>query len=344
MTRIRYAKIRRISLLARGATQLPVLYKGEGMSTLEDLGLQCVLTKGEEEGLLTAVVWPADNKDDTGLEANSKVIQQFAHDAMIDGVEIDMNHDGKVLTKEQAAVVESFIIQKGDARFADLQDYSGNPVDAEGAWGTVIKIQDPEIRRLYREGEWNAVSMMGPALVSKAETPNPSPEEDPMNTEQYTQLMDLMKAQAVKIDGLEAVNVEKAEKAQADADAIETEKVTLAKFEGNPSNAKEVKAHLDAIKLSQVDFTDAEAVEAHLASLTVVKKAESTDAPDSDELALAKEQLVKAEAAILKLECGSEQSDESAEDQDVTVQGLRKAESTAWAKGKQMAKFVNQPL
>lgn len=336
-----------ISLLPRGATQLPILYKGEGMVTLEDLGLQSVLTKGAEEGLLTAVVWPADNKDDTGLEANRKVIQQFAHDAMIDGVGIDMNHDGKVLTKEQAAVVESFIIQAGDPRFTDLQDYSGNPVDAEGAWGTVIKIQDPEIRRLYREGEWNAVSMMGPALVSKAETPNPSPEEDPMNTEQYTEMLTLMKSQSDAIAKLEAVNVEKAEKAQADADAIATEKVTLAKFEGNPSNAKEVKAHIDAIKLSQIDWSDADAVATHLASLTVVKKSESDNTPadgDSEELILAKAQLETAKAELLKAECGSNQDDDTQDAPAVDAVGLRKGESEDWASGRKLAKFVNQPL
>ncbi len=353
MAQIRYAKIRTISLLARGATQLPILYKGEAMATLEDLGLQSVLTKGEEEGLLTAIVWPVDNADDTGLKAKRLVVQQMAHDAMIDGVNIDLNHDGKLLTKEQAAVVENFIVQAGDPRFVNLKDYSGNPVDAEGAWGTVIKIQDPDIRRLYREGEWNAVSMMGPALVSKAQAATPSTEDTPMNPEQYTELMTLLKGQSEAIAKLEAVNVKKAElvkAAQVKADAeAEAQKTTVIKFEGNPSNAKEVKAHLDAIKLRQLDFTDAEAVTAHLATLTIVKKAAKPDADasddDSDELILAREQLKKAEAAILKLECGTNQNDEDeSESQDITAQGLKKGESEAWAQGKKLAAFCNQPL
>jgi len=339
-----------LSLLARGATQLPVLYKGEAMATLEDLGLQSVLTKGEEEGLLTAVVWPVDNADDTGLKANRKVVQQMAHDAMIDGVGIDMNHDGKLLTKEQAALVESFIIQAGDPRFVDLKDYSGNLVDAEGAWGSVIKIQDPEIRRLYREDEWNAVSMMGPALVSKAQASNPSPEDTPMTPEQFAAMTKLIEAQAKSIEDLQKVNVEKAElvkaeKAKADA-AAEAEKTVLIKFEGDQSKSKDVQAHLAKINLSQVDFNDAEAVAAHLATLTKAESTdESDDSNDSEELVLAKAELVKAEKAIQKAECASNQNtDESEENTDVTAQGLKKGESDAWAAGKKLAAFCNQGL
>jgi len=118
-----------------------------------------------EKGELTAIVYAPEHRDTQGDIASAAVIKDMMYDAARDGVEIDMRHDGQALDKEQAFVAESFIVQKDDPRFAGIKTYDGESVDPIGSWGVVIKIDDPELRRKYRDGEWNGVSMAGTAEV-----------------------------------------------------------------------------------------------------------------------------------------------------------------------------------
>jgi len=161
--RIKQAKIKFISLVPRGANQIPVIFKSDDSFDLQ------MLTKAPlsfaERGELLAVVYAPEIRDSQGDIADASVIRDMMHDFAKSGEGIDITHDGKAVAKAEAFVAESFEIQKGDERFADMKDYNGKPIDVTGGWGVVIKITKEELKDKYRKGEWNGVSMSGTAVV-----------------------------------------------------------------------------------------------------------------------------------------------------------------------------------
>lgn len=160
-TKILKARINFISLCPRGANRLPVIYKSD-----EDLvRFDPILKTNMEKGEILAVVYAPNIVDAHGDYADSDTIREMAHEFSRYGKGIDIRHDGNALSKEQAHIAESFIIQKGDPRFTDMKDYSGDPVDVTGGWGIVIKIEDESLRKSYREGQWQGVSMAGIAIT-----------------------------------------------------------------------------------------------------------------------------------------------------------------------------------
>jgi hypothetical protein len=48
---------------------------------------------------------------------------------------------------------------------ARFKDRAGSKVDVTGGWAVVIKIENEELRKKYRTGEWDGVSMAGPGRV-----------------------------------------------------------------------------------------------------------------------------------------------------------------------------------
>ena len=79
-----------------------------------------------------------------GPEASGKTtlcLHLIAEAQKAGGVEIDLRHDEKPLSKDQAYVAETFIVQKDDPRFAGMKDYNGFDVQIEGDWGVDIKIE-----------------------------------------------------------------------------------------------------------------------------------------------------------------------------------------------------------
>lgn len=159
--RIKKANVKFISLVPKGANMLPVLYKEADQGA----EFRALSKLDEDRGELLAVVYAPEIRDSQGDIASAEVIKQMAYDAAKDGVEIDIRHDGKPVGKDRAYIAERFIVQKGDARFADFKDYQGRPVDVAGGWAVVVKIEDPALKKLYREGAWNGVSLFGPAEV-----------------------------------------------------------------------------------------------------------------------------------------------------------------------------------
>jgi hypothetical protein len=165
--RIKKARINHISLVPRGANAMPVFYKSEGNGTGR---VQFdMLTKAaddfDEKGELLAVVYAPEVRDSQGDIASAEVIKEMAYEFARSGKGIDVRHDGESLPKDKAFVAENFIVQKGDPRFENFKDYNGDPVDVTGAWATVIKIEDESLRKNYREGKWNGVSMGGTGEV-----------------------------------------------------------------------------------------------------------------------------------------------------------------------------------
>lgn len=165
--RITKARISTISLVPRGANQMPVIYKSDGETAEFDTILKD--DRLEEHGELTAIVYAPEQTDSQGDVASADVVKDMAYDFARRGLgDIDLRHDGKAVPKNDAYVAESFIVQKGDERFKDTKDYNGEPVDVTGAWAVVLKIEDEGLRKLYRDGKWNGVSMFGDATVKAA--------------------------------------------------------------------------------------------------------------------------------------------------------------------------------
>ena len=166
--RILKAKIDFLSLCPRGANTIKTVYKADDG---RDKNVSfSVLTKDlTDQGELVAVVYSPNLVDCQGDYATAEVIKQMAYDFAASGQGIDIRHNNQPVAKENAFVAESFIIQKGDSRFADMKDYDGKAVQVEGGWGVVIKIDDEELRRLYKSGEWGGISMGGFMLTKNEE-------------------------------------------------------------------------------------------------------------------------------------------------------------------------------
>ena len=163
--RVLKARVKFLSLVKKGANKMPVLYKDESASLIEFKTLMKA-ADGEDVGELLTVTWAPEFRDSDQTIASAEVIKEVAYSHAECGFNLDLFHDGNALTREQAFVAESFIIQKGDPRFADWKDNDGNPVDVTGGWGNVIKIKSPELRAAVRSGELSGVSVYGPAIVA----------------------------------------------------------------------------------------------------------------------------------------------------------------------------------
>lgn len=167
--RITKAKITHISLVPRGANQMRVVYKSDTDTAEFDTLIKDDML--EEHGELTAIVYAPEVVDSQGDVASADVIKEMAYEFAKSGLgSIDLKHDGKDLSRNDAWVAESFLVSKSDAkgRFSEVTDYSGQKVDLTGAWAVVIKIDNPDLRQLYRDGKWDGVSMFGNATVKAA--------------------------------------------------------------------------------------------------------------------------------------------------------------------------------
>lgn len=363
MRRIKSAKISFISLVPRGATQLPVLYK----SADETAQFDCIVKddRFQDEGLLTAIVYAPERADSQGDIASAEVIKQMAHDYVRNVGAVDVRHNTAALPREKVSVVESFIVQKNDPRFADLKDYSGHPVDATGGWGVVIKVDDAELRRLYREGHWNGVSMFGPATVEPlnesadsnipdrlaerlAGGSNRNPNNKDMDIKELTQALEASNTSLVKTltDSI-VTGLAKALKPEAPADDK-----TLIKFEGDPTNVADVRKHAKRVRAAQVDWSNAASVakyESELAKEAAdLAKAEAdakgaADKNKSAELVKAEADLAKAQADLVKAQRGSNQDPNDRGDNSTQFDsGLSKADMDGIKTGDRMAAFINR--
>jgi len=314
--RITKARAKFISLVPRGANQMPVLYKSEDATAAFDM-----LTKAgadfADKGELLAVVYAPESRDSQGDIASAEVIKDMAYNAMKDGFALDMKHNGVALTKDQAHTVESFIVQKNDPRFADFKDYSNKPVDVTGAWAVVIKIDDPNLRTLYKDGKWNGVSLLGPATVEV----NKGDEPEGAVASLLTKILNTLGIKKTEPTG--DINMTAAELAKAIAD----NNTTLAKsitdgitavfttaglikaapdkntpaddkakaapvFKGDPTNPADIRKHATLLKThalsATVDFNDPVALEKHLALVEEMAKAAEAPSVSDEEAGIVK--------------------------------------------------------
>lgn len=164
--RIKKAAITHISLVPAGKNLLRTVFKEKRDDGSQEVEFATMVKADAEAGELLAVVYAPDLPDADGHEAPQQVIKEFAYQFLRDHRNVDIRHDLKTLAPDAAYVAESFIIAKGDARFADFKNTAGQPVDVTGGWGVVIKIEDPALRAAYRSGAWTGVSMYGDAVLT----------------------------------------------------------------------------------------------------------------------------------------------------------------------------------
>lgn len=157
-----------LSLCPRGANTIQTVYKADD-GTNKNISFAAITKDLTEQGELIACVYSPDLVDSQGDTASAKVIKQMAYDFAHSGVGIDIRHDNKAIPAEEAFVAESFIIQKGDPRFAGIKNYDGEVVDVTDGWGVVIKIEDDRLKDLYRSGAWGGISMGGLVLTEDSE-------------------------------------------------------------------------------------------------------------------------------------------------------------------------------
>lgn len=164
MRRIIDADIQFLSLCPLGKNGLRTLYKSDDQQ-VEFQSVTKELPDFDERGELVACVWAPNRLDADKDFCDEETVVKLAHSFMRNSAPLDIVHNCETLPKEAAYVAESFIIQKDDPRFSGMTDYEGEPVDVTGGWGVVVKVEDPDLRKAYREGEWQGVSMYGPAKL-----------------------------------------------------------------------------------------------------------------------------------------------------------------------------------
>jgi hypothetical protein len=248
MRRILKASIKFLSLVRRGANNMPVVYKSE-----EPLVEVRSLSKAQDNGELLVLCYPPDYRDAEGDIAAAEVVKEMAYEFARNGSKLDVFHDGKELSREQAFVAESFIIQKGDPRFAGWKDYDGKIVDPTDSWGAVIKINDLALREEVKNQKISGVSVYGPAVVALNKSDSKTAE-----TKEMPQ-MDLEKIIAELRKANEALVAKVAELVKPAADPAQATKIAeLEKSVKELTDAKTAgAARVVELEKSMKELTDA---------------------------------------------------------------------------------------
>lgn len=263
MTRkIKGAVCKSIALCKRGKNGLTTLFKSALAEAAPETMSRGDMEKGE---LLTVVALPEWIDEDGDEFDSAAVLEEMAHTFIAEGATVDIEHDGKPLSREQVRPVESFIIQPNDARFKNWPTYDGRSVDATGGWAVKFKIDDPQLRAAYRAGEWDGVSLFGPAAVEQLEIKAASQRvaarmgrrdhtENEMTLEEMKALLAAERTQIVElvkstVAGLMA-KPEPKEEVKEEPKA-ETPKAPV--FAGDASKAEDLEAHAKALRTFELN-------------------------------------------------------------------------------------------
>lgn len=290
--RIKRGKITHVSLCRRAMNQLPVLMKSGDRLQID------LLTKVAPEGLLHALVYLPEENGDIAIDFEGDVapkvaIKQIAHDFLRNGGNIDIEHNLQPLGPDRISIAETFLVQKGDQRFAGWKDYQGRDVDPTDSWALILKVLDPELRKLVESGELNGVSMFGNAEVELlTKTTNTITEMTPEQMQQLSELLAKNLAAAIKPAPLTVV-------------PAQPEKPVIA-FEGDPLNPEDLAKHMDRVLFASLDLSkpaDLAKWQGHVTK----RQAAIAAAAETDEqkLAKARADLKVAEEKLAKLQKAS---------------------------------------
>jgi hypothetical protein len=240
MRRIKHAEVKRLALCKRGKNGLQTLYKSDGTAEF------VTLTKGDDKGQLLSVMWPKGLADTDGDFADTQAaLESMSSSLIANGGQLDIEHDGKVLSSEAARITEVFTVQPSDPRFEGWKDYDGNVADVSGGIAVAIQIDDPDLRASYRNGDWDGVSLFGPAAVEQvdivaasqrvAARMGGSMQENQMNQAELQAALDAQKAEMISLvkSTIEAALVTKAETTEEVAEVVEAKAEAKPTFTGD---------------------------------------------------------------------------------------------------------------
>ncbi len=360
--RIKKAKIEFISLCQRGINGMRTIYKSEDKS-LTLSGVTKALADFDEKGQIVACVYAPNRIDKEQDWADEGAIRDMAHGYMREGAKVDVRHNDKALDRSRAYVAESFIIQKGDPRFDGISDHNG-PFDATGGWGVLIQVDDPELRKAYRNGDWAGVSMGGHAIEAANEEPlhkgitdffgelfrkfvpaAASGDEDDMKPEDLKKAVEDGNATLAKtiVDGFKSVMVEAGLIKKADEKKDEKSK----EDDLDLTDPDAVEAHIAKLESAKINKQDPAALRKHLATLRKAK-AGTEESEQGDEKAEGEEEispeLKKALAEVERLKKASNQPADAGEKRAAEKKGslMKKEDLDAFNAGKAAAKRFNE--
>ena len=321
------ADVQFVSLCPRGKNRMAVLYKEEdGTVEFQTLVKDDLL---DEQGQLTAIVYAPGLEDADGHFADKDGIARMCRSFMRNGAKVDVRHNEIALKKEDVYVTECFLAKGNDPEFAGTKDLQGRVVDMDGAWVTRYQIDNEQLRKAYREGKWNGVSLFGPGrleVVSKEEdqgdtesilkalaerlraTTNLEEEEIDMKKEELldalaehtkAQNAELVKSLVTELKPL--LKGEQTGTPPKPADGSTPPEATAVEFEGDRANPEDIKKHLRKVKLAGlqkgVDWNDPASVEAYEEALSKElsnKPNDNDDPSESSEVKALRKQLEKA--------------------------------------------------
>jgi hypothetical protein len=158
MRELKSIKINSISLIPQAKNNLPVFFPASNMIELKNIVLNSA------DGLLNVIVYDIDTDIIKDCSVAPDVLCNMAHEYLRSGAKLDRFHSGRAIRRSQAAVVESYIVQRGDPRFLSIRDYENKSIDVTGAWVVAIKLFAKNLKALYRGmNAWNGVSIFGEA-------------------------------------------------------------------------------------------------------------------------------------------------------------------------------------
>lgn len=304
-----------IALVSRGATRLPTLYKSEAAEDRARMETLCKVD--DEQGVVTAIAYPPNQRDAHGDAASGKVIREAAYGyakrvAKGEGG-LKFTHQGKELSPDDIFVAEQFLVQPEDRRFHGLKKSDGADAgDLAGAWAIVLKVEKQELRSLFRDDQWQ-VSVEGPATVMQAKEEgadgdavdnflellskrlggaSTQPDEDiDMKTEELAALLEKSnEALLAKVDEKLDDRLGKKEEEDVTEEKDDTEEKTLVKFEGDPTKREDVEAHQLKVKKAELakeaeglDWSDQKAVDSYLEKVAELEPEEDDEDDDQDD-------------------------------------------------------------
>lgn len=357
--RIEWARVSFLSLVPRGANRLPGLYKADD-ETLEWSPLIKAGEDFEERGQLTALVYVPDTVDSQGHFASKQAIEKMAHTFMEEGAKLDMRHDRRELKKEQAYVAESFIVQKNDPRFEGIQDHLGKQIDPTGGWGVVIQINDPELRKAYKEGGWDGVSLWsyhGDYSLKEENYAVMKALEELQSKMEKNEFADLLKEQNRPLEESLAKLTAALEKISQPQAAPKPEGTPPAEggkddgtpvFKGDPTDVEALEKYQQELELHQLrkayDFNSPEQVKEYISKVAELKESfrKSDDSEDdqggegNSEVERLKKELEKAQrrAGGTRVNPDIRKSE--------PISGLSKEDMEAFEAGKEIAAIANK--
>lgn len=338
MKKIKWINVDFISLCPRGKNRLKILYKEDGRFEA-GVSIKQAPTFDKNGEIIAAIYIPNHIDMDGDFASEASAIKSMAHSHARNGSKLDLRHDEKSLTKEQAYVAESFIIQKGDPRFADLVDDEGQKVDATGGWGAVIKLEDPELKANYEFAGWEGVSLYGDAMIEYLKSDEKKVITRLLNQSKEKVRMDESKVLELIKKALEPIteSLVKLTTVKKEEPAPKKEEELKAPiFKGDPTRKEDVSAFQKELKkynlMKSVDWQNPEEVGKILLAI---------DKEDEKDKKLSKEdsdkEIERLKAEITNLEKASKQAPSDPKDpKDAPSEDAR-----LFKIGKEAGKYVN---